>query len=440
MINFKRSDFPKDFLFGTATSSYQIEGHQFGGAGRTHWDDFAATLGNVVRQENGQLACDHYHRFAEDFDLVADGNFDSYRFSTSWARILPDGKGQVNEQGLDYYERLVDAMLERNIKPALTLYHWELPSALSDLGGWRNRDIAHWFADYTAIVMDRLGDRLFSVATINEFWCVSFLSHFLGHHAPGLRDIRATARAMHHVLLAHGQSISVMRDLKIDNLGAVFNLEWSHPANESDDAAKAAALHDAYYNRFFMDGVFKQQYPDNLLAALEPHLPDNWQDDFDVIGQNIDWCGINYYTRSMIKANNGPWPHHEMVQGPLPKTQMGWEIYPEGLYHFLKRFHDEYDRNIPIYVTENGMANGDRIVEGHINDDMRSDFIDQHLTSVNKAIEEGVNVKGYYVWSLLDNYEWALGYEKRFGLIHVDFETLKRTPKSSYVQLQAALK
>lgn len=438
-MNFKRSDFPTDFLFGAATSSYQIEGHKFGGAGPTHWDDFAATQGNVVRQEHGQIACDHYHKYETDFDLVADAKFDTYRFSSSWARVLPEGKGQVNQEGLDYYDRLVDALLARNIKPALTLYHWELPSALSDLGGWRNRDIAHWFADYTHIMMDRLGDRLFSVATINEFWCVSFLSHFMGLHAPGLRDIRATARAMHHVLLAHGQSISTMRDMNIENLGAVFNLEWSHPLDDREENIQAAAMHDAYYNRFFMDGVFKKQYPDNLLKGLGPYLPDNWQDDFDVIGQKIDWCGINYYTRSILKANNGPWPHHEAVTGPLPKTQMDWEIYPDGLYQFLKRFHDEYDKTLPVYVTENGMANADRLEAGNISDKMRSDFIDQHLAAVKRAIDEGVNVKGYYVWSLLDNYEWALGYEKRFGIIHVDFDSLKRTPKSSYFRLKAAL-
>ena len=223
-MQFTRSDFPEGFQFGVATSAYQIEGHAFGGAGATHWDSFAATPGNVVRAENGARGCDHYHLYEQDLDLVADASFDCYRFSTSWARVLPEGRGPVNQAGLDFYDRLTDAMLERGIKPCATLYHWELPSPLADLGGWRNRDIAGWFADFTQIIMGRIGDRMHSVAPINEPWCVSWLSHFLGQHAPGLRDIRATARAMHHVLLSHGRAIEVMRGLGMSNLGAVFNM------------------------------------------------------------------------------------------------------------------------------------------------------------------------------------------------------------------------
>ena len=224
-----RGGFPSDFQFGVATSAYQIEGHAHGGAGRTHWDDFAATPGNVTRAENGAFACDHYHRYEEDLDLVAAAGFDAYRFSTSWARVLPEGRGEINQEGLDFYDRLTDAMLARGLKPFATLYHWELPSPLADAGGWRNRDIAHWFAEFTEVIMGRIGDRMHAVAPINEPWCVGWLSHFLGHHAPGLRDIRATARAMHHVLLAHGQAIQVMRGLGVENLGAIFNMEWSDP-------------------------------------------------------------------------------------------------------------------------------------------------------------------------------------------------------------------
>lgn len=427
-----RAQFGPDFEFGTATSAYQIEGHQFGGAGRTHWDDFAATPGNVVRAEHGAVACDHYHRYAEDFDLIQAAGFDSYRFSTSWARVLPEGRGAVNQEGLDYYDRLVDALLERGLKPNLTLYHWELPSALADLGGWRNRDIAHWFADYAQIIAARLGDRLHAIAPINEPWCVSFLSHFVGAHAPGLRDIRAAVRSMHHVLLAHGTAITALREMGQTNLGGVFNLEWSGPADETPAAQEAALMHDAYYNRFFLEGVFQKSYPNRLMPTFEPHLPKGWQDDFDTIGAPLDWCGINYYTRSSIAPSDGPWPHHHAVAGPLPKTQMGWEIYPEGLYKFLMRLKDEYNITMPIYVTENGMAHEDQIAEGQIADPQRIAYIQDHLDAVARARNEGVNVQGYYVWSLLDNYEWALGYEKRFGLIHVDFDTLERTPKASY--------
>jgi beta-glucosidase len=435
----RRADFPKDFLFGAATSSYQIEGHSFGSAGRTHWDDFAATPGNVVRAENGAIACDHYHRWPEDFDLMQQAGFDVYRFSTSWARVMPEGRGAVNTEGLDFYDRLVDGMLARGLKPAATLYHWELPSALADTGGWRNRDIADWFADYTEVVMGRIGDRLWSAAPINEPWCVSWLSHFLGHHAPGIRDIRATARAMHHVGLAHGRSIAAMRGLGIGNLGAVCNMEYAAPADTSAAAAAAAQLYDGYYNRWFLSAMFKGEYPADVLEGLAPHMPADWQDDMATIAAPVDWVGINYYTRKLIAPAPGPWPAHQEVAGPLPKTEMGWEIYPEGLEFFLRRTAQDYSGDLPIYVTENGMAGLDNLVGGAVNDAARIDYLSQHLAAVQKVAADGVPVKGYFTWSLLDNYEWALGYEKRFGLIHVDFETLQRTPKASYHALSRAL-
>lgn len=438
-MNFRRDDFPTDFLFGTATSSYQIEGHAHGGAGATHWDSFAATPENVIRAETGALGCDHYHRYEEDLDLVAAAGFDCYRFSTSWARVLPEGRGPVNEAGLDFYDRLTDAMLERGIKPCATLYHWELPSPLADLGGWRNRDIAGWFADFTEVIMGRIGDRMYSAAPINEPWCVSWLSHFLGQHAPGLRDIRATARAMHHVLLAHGRAIEVMRGLGMSNLGAVFNMEWADPVDESDAARRAADVYDACYNRWFLSGVFKKTYPELALEGLQAHLPQGWENDFATISAPLDWCGINYYTRKLIAPQDGPWPHYQEVSGPLPKTQMEWEIYPDGLYNFLTRTVQEYSGDLPIFVTENGMANSDRILNGSIDDQARIDYINQHMDQVRRAMNDGVPLKGYFLWSLLDNYEWALGYEKRFGLVHVDFDTMKRTPKASYLALKQAL-
>ncbi len=435
-----RTDFPDGFLFGTATSSYQIEGHAFGGAGSTHWDTFAATPGNVVRAENGDRACDHYHRYEADLDLVAAAGFDCYRFSTSWARVMPDGR-TPNPEGLDFYDRLTDAMLERGIKPCATLYHWELPSPLADQGGWRNRDIAGWFAEYTETIMGRIGDRMYSVAPINEPWCVAWLSHFLGHHAPGLRDIRATARAMHHVLLAHGTAIQTMRSMGLNNLGAVFNLEWADPWDQTDAARAAADLYDGYYNRFFLGGVFKGAYPDNVMEGLAPHLPENWQDDFATIQSKVDWCGINYYTRKLIAPDSGPWPAHKEMEGPLPKTFMDWEIYPEGLYNFLTRTAREYTGDLPLIVTENGMANPDVIsANGEVHDQARIDYVDAHLDSVKRAIADGAPVQGYYLWSLMDNYEWSLGYEKRFGLVHVDFDTLERTPKASYHAMKQALK
>ncbi len=439
-FSLKRSDFPPNFRFGTATSAYQIEGSRFGGCGESQWDVFAQTPGNVVRGENAAVACDHYHRWAEDFDLVKNAGLDSYRFSTSWARIMPQGRGQVNQAGLDFYDRLLDGLLARGISPWACLYHWELPAPLLDLGGWRNRDIAHWFADFAEVVMRRLGDRLDAAATFNEPWCIAWFSHFMGQHAPGVRDIRAAARAMHHILLAHGQATRVMRDLGMANLGVVLNFERALPADDSVECLQATQRYDGIYNRFFLGGVFKQAYPQDVLAGLEAHLPQNYQDDFAVIGEPVDWLGVNYYTCKRVTADNsGLFPGYGEQTGPLPKTTMGWEIYPEGLYHFLTWAHREYAPNLPIYVTENGLSADDRVVAGQIADPQRIAFIEQHLQAVLRAIAEGVPVQGYFIWSLLDNYEWALGYDKRFGLVHVDFDTLQRTPKQSWHAVRALL-
>jgi beta-glucosidase len=435
-----RADFPADFLFGAATSAYQIEGHAYGGAGRTHWDDFAATPGNVVRGENGARACDHYHRFEEDLDLAAGMGLDAYRFSTSWARVMPEGRGAVNARGLDFYDRLVDACLKRNLKPFVTLYHWELPSALADLGGWRNRDIADWFADFAATVMGRIGDRVHAVATINEPWCVAWLSHFLGLHAPGVRDIRAAARAMHHVPLAHGKAVQAMRAAGITNIGIVTNHEYVEPVDDTPEAHAAARLYDAIYNRWFLGGMRRGQYPEEVLEGLGPHLPRGWELDMETIAQPVDWLGINYYTRKLIGPGpSGLWGDLAEHTGDLPQTTMGWEIYPEGLHHFLVRNHAEYGGGLPIHVTENGMSENDVVVNGEVEDAARLAYIARHLAAVARAIAEGVPVKGYFIWSLLDNFEWALGYDKRFGLVHVDFETLERTPKASYHALARAL-
>jgi beta-glucosidase len=431
-MHFQRSDFPEGFLFGVATSSYQIEGHGFGGAGPTHWDSFAATPGNVVRAENGDRACDHYHRWEEDLDLIRDLGADVYRFSTSWARVLPEGTGTPNAEGLDFYDRLVDGMLARGIKPAATLYHWELPQPLADKGGWRNSDMPHWFAEFTEAVMRRIGDRVWSAAPINEPWCVGWLSHFDGAHAPGMRDIRATARAMHHVLLSHGRSIEVMRGLGMKNLGAVCNFEWSTPASDAPEDIAAATRYDAIYNRFFAGGLFKGEYPPEVLEGLGPHLPEGWQDDFATIQAPLDWLGVNYYTRKLIRHAEGPWPTYAEAPTRLPLTQMGWEIYPDGLRDFLIRNAREYSGDLPIYVTENGMANPDTV---DMPDTARMDYLTAHLGAVQEAIAAGSPVAGYFCWSLMDNYEWSLGYEKRFGLVHVDFDSLARTPKASYQAL-----
>ncbi|MBV2358681.1 beta-glucosidase [Thalassococcus sp. CAU 1522] len=438
-MTFKRSDLPRDFLFGAATSAYQIEGQSFGGAGPCIWDSYAATPDNVIRNEHGAIACDHYHRFEEDLDLVANGHFDAYRFSTNWSRILPEGRGTVNQEGLDFYDRLVDAQLARGLRPFLTLYHWELPSALQDVGGWTNPDIADWFADYARIVMQRIGDRVSHTATINEPICVSWIGHFIGRHAPGHRDIRDTARAMHHVLKAHGRAVSALRSDGYGDMGIVINVTHYEPVDDSRQAAIANDRADAIFNRWFLQGVFKGSYPDVALEGLGPHMPRGWEADMAEIAQPVDWLGMNYYFRTLTGPADDAWPALQHHDGDLPKTQMGWEISPEGFYKELTRCARDFSGDVPIYVTENGMANADALADGAVEDTIRTRYLDDHIGAVIRAERDGVPLKGYFAWSLLDNYEWAFGYERRFGLVHVDFDTQTRTPKASYRALRAAL-
>ncbi len=439
-LSHKRTDFPDGFLFGAATSAYQIEGASFGGAGLSHWDTFAATPGNVVRGEDGAIACDHYHRWPEDLDLIGAAGFDAYRFSVNWARISPDGPGSVNAEGLDFYDRLVDGICERGLQPFLTLYHWDLPAALARRGGWANRDIAGWFTDYALTVTDRLGDRVASVATINEPWCVAWLSHFLGHHAPGLRDIGAAAHAMHHVLLAHGTAVTALREAGHGNLGIVLNFEHIAPATDRPEDREAAATEDAIFNRWFLQGLARGSYPAEALAGFGAYMPGGWEKDMDLIRVPLDWIGVNYYRRA-LKARDHDllWPAVREVEGPLPKTSMGWEICPDGLAERLITVCTDYFGDLPVYVTENGMSRDDQPVSGAIDDLERISYIDAHLGAARAALAAGVNLKGFFYWSLLDNYEWALGYEKRFGLVHVDFQSLKRTPKNSYQALKQML-
>ncbi len=439
-VDFHRSDFGEGFRFGTATSSYQIEGASFGGCGTSHWDTFAATPGNTVRAENGAIACDHYHRWEEDLDLIRDAGFDAYRFSTSWARVQPDGEGAANPEGLDFYDRLVDGMLERGIDPFLTLYHWDLPAPLASKGGWQNREIADRFAHYTKLVVERVGDRVSAAATFNEPWCIAWLSHFMGLHAPGLRDIRATAHAMHFVLLAHGKSVAVMRDLGVKNVGVVMNFEYAQPADESEASQRAARIYDGIYNRWFLGGVFQREYPADVLEGLGTHMPPGWQEDFDIISAPVDWLGVNYYTRKLIADDgSGIWPATKEVPGPLERTSVDWEVYPEGLHHFLTWAHENYTKDLPIHVTENGLASSDMLTGATFDDEQRIRYLNAHLDQVLKAKAEGVPIESYFIWSLLDNYEWSLGYDKRFGLVHVDFETLQRTPKRSWHELKRVL-
>jgi len=433
MFSFDRRDFGSDFTFGVATAAYQIEGGQRDGRGTSIWDTFSATPGNVHNGDTGLNACNHYELWPQDLDLIRDGGFDAYRFSFSWPRLIPEGTGATNQAGIDFYDRLIDGMLERGIRPFATLYHWDLPSALQDRGGWMNRDIANWFADYATLVANKFGDRLEATATINEPWCVAFLSHFLGVHAPGYRDLRAAARAMHHVLFAHGTAIDALRAAGTKNLGIVLNLEKSEPASDSEADLAACDFGDALFNRWYLGGVFKGEYPEILTRWLEPYLPANYHADMEVVSRPLDWLGINYYTRSLYKASTQPGRPVEQVKGDLERTDIGWEIYPKGLSDLLVRVSTDYTKK-PIFITENGMAE----VEGD-DDPRRVAYYEDHLKAVLAAKAQGADVRGYFAWSLLDNYEWAEGYNKRFGLVHVDYQTQKRTPKASYRSFQGLL-
>lgn len=437
----RRSDFPADFIFGTATSSYQIEGTKFGACGTSHWDSFAKQ-GGTAHGSDGATACAHMEHWQNDIDLIADCGLDAYRFSTAWPRVQPDGTGAINQQGLDFYDALVDRLLEKNIEPHLTLYHWDLPQALADHGGWQNQDTARYFADYSTIVANRLGDRLKSIATINEPWCVAWLSHFLGHHAPGLRDISAASKAMHNILLAHGLGMDALRAQSLDRekckLGIVLNMEYAQANSDNPADQYAAQIQDGIYNRWFADAVFTGTYPSDVLKYLEPHMPQGWQDDMATIAQPIDWLGLNYYTRSHIQDDgSGVFPYGEPVVPQFDahapeRTSMNWEIFPQGLSYFLNRIHSSYGSDVPLYVSENGMASFDQVTNGAVDDPQRVSFFQHHFAEVLNAINQGAPVKGYFAWSLLDNFEWAFGYDQRFGIVHVDFETQQRTPKASW--------
>ncbi len=436
-----RADFPDDFLFGAATAAYQIEGHGFGGAGSTHWDTFAATPGNVVRAEDGAIACDHYHRWPDDLDLLRAANMDAYRFSTSWARVMPEGRGTVNPEGLDFYDRLVDGMLARGLKPFQTLYHWEMPSALADLGGWTNRDIAFRFADFAEVITRRIGDRVASIATINEPWCVAWLSHFIGAHAPGQRDIRAAARAMHHILLAHGAAVERLRGMGQPNLGIVLNFDHCTPA--SDSAADTPGQRDA--GRHLQPLVHRRHHARHL-SRRGAGGPCPLHAEGLASGHGADRPAARLAGRQLLHPSHPRLRRHPPL-APRPRCAGAPAQDPDGMGDLSRgppRLPDPACARLcrprcRSIVTENGMANADEVLNGTVNDHIREDYLFAHLDATRRAIADGANVKGFFYWSLLDNYEWAEGYEKRFGLVHVDFETLQRTPKASYHALARAI-
>ncbi len=421
--------FPPDFVWGVATSSFQIEGAATAdGKGESIWDRFCRVPGAIEDGSDGQLACDHYHRWREDLDLVAALGVDAYRFSVAWPRIQPDGRGPANGAGLDFYERIVDGLLARGLRPYLTLNHWDLPAALQDAGGWASRDTVHRFVEYAQLVHARLGDRIEALTTHNEPWVMAVLGHETGVFAPGQRDRRSAMQVAHHLMLSHGLTLQALRAQGgRSRLGIVLNLSPIEPASDSPEDTAAARLEDGRLVRWYMDPLFHGRYPQDVWDHLGGDVPTMEPGDLGVMATPMDFLGINYYTRGVVSARGA----FDVHASGRPLTAMDWEVVPEGLTELLVRVHRDWA--VPaLYVMENGAAYDDVLVDGRVHDADRSAFIASHIAAVGAAMARGVPMAGYMVWSLLDNFEWAKGYAKRFGIVHVDYPTQRRTPKDSY--------
>jgi beta-glucosidase len=428
---------PEDFRLGAATAAYQIEGAvSEDGRGESIWDRFARTPGKVANGDDGATACEHYHRWRDDLDLMRELGIESYRFSIAWPRVVPDGLGSPNAAGLDFYRRLAEGLLARGIEPLATLYHWDLPQPLQDRGGWARRETVERFIDYALAVHDRLGDLIGRWVTINEPWVVAFAGHAHGTKAPGLRDWPTAVRVSHHVNLAHGQAVQALRDRgPAAEVGASLNLAPIYPASGSDADHEAVRRVDGHLNRWFLDAVLRGAYPADMLELYERELgPLDFIRDGDLaaISVPIDFLGVNYYSPQRVLAGPGNGPLAANPAPPVPPvTAMGWEVSPAGLGEVLARLRADYG-NPPVYITENGACYDDPPVEnGSVPDPQRLDYLRRHLEAVRHAIDRGANVRRYYVWSLLDNFEWEDGYGKRFGIVHVDYATQQRTPKAS---------
>ncbi|MFW0792422.1 GH1 family beta-glucosidase [Gordonia sp. CPCC 205515] len=466
--------FPDGFLWGAATASYQIEGaHDLDGRSPSIWDTYTRLPGAILNGDNGDVACDHYHRMPADVALCKELNLNAYRFSVAWPRVCPDG-GPANQKGIDFYARLTDELLDAGITPWLTLYHWDLPQALEDTGGWTNRDTAYRFVDYAVTVYDSLSDRVNQWTTLNEPWCSAFLGYTSGQHAPGRQDGIAGLAATHHLLLGHGLVVDELRKRGATpengkQVGITLNLTVADPFDpDNADDVDAARRLDAYNDRLFLDPLFRGRYPDDVVADVAGLTFDGvgWPDwvrdgDLDLISAPIDALGVNFYHGDGASADQDaevlgegvltpdrvavpPHPDGRRITFPprgFPVTDMGWEIQPDALTTLLVRLRDEYGVP-PIYITENGAAYDDSVgADGVVHDEGRREFIELHVRALQTAIAQGVDVRGYFVWTLLDNFEWAWGYTQRFGIVHVDFETQARTPKDSarwFAQVAAA--
>lgn len=438
--------FPKDFMWGTATASYQIEGaYKEDGKGESIWDRFSHNPGNVLNNDNGDIACDHYHRFEDDIKLMKDLGLKTYRLSLSWPRIFPNGFGEPNKKGIEFYRSILTLLNEYDIKPCVTLYHWDLPQKLMDIGGWTNRKVVDYFTDYAKYVFEELGDLVPMWITHNEPWVVSFLGYWIGQHAPGYTDFSSALLTSYHLMLSHGRAVKAYRETgQGGKIGITLNLSPSYPATQNKEDIEAAIRQDGFANRWFLDPVLKGTYPQDMIDYYKTVdgvvVPDITEEDLRITSEPSDFLGINYYSSHVI-FNNDSWPLNTgNKKTDYAKTDMGWDITPFALKELLIRLHKEYD-GIDLYVTENGMAAQDYVNrDNEIEDYNRIDFLHRHFTEAYKAIEAGVNLKGYYVWSFMDNFEWAFGYSKRFGITYVDYKTQERIPKKSFYWYKNVIK
>jgi beta-glucosidase len=427
--------FPNSFLWGAATSAYQIEGSPLAdGAGPSIWHRFVRTPGLTKDGDTGDVACDHYARMKDDVAMMKRLGLTAYRFSIAWGRVLPQGRGAVNEAGLGFYERLVDTLLEHGIAPMATLFHWDLPAALDDRGGWLNPDIADWFADYAGVVFRRLDDRVKLWATLNEPWVVADGGYLHGALAPGHKNRFEAPIASHQLLRSHAKAVQAYRALGKHQVGLVVNIEPKYPASASAQDLAATRRAEAYMNRQYLDPVFHGRYPEEMREIFGEAWPEWPQHELELIRQPIDFLGINYYTRNVVRHEETSWPLKAVPvrQTQATYTETGWEVFPQGLTDTLAWIRKRYG-DIAQYVTENGAAFYDppAAPAGRVDDPLRIHYYRAHLRAVRAAIAQGVDVRGYFAWSLMDNLEWSLGYSKRFGLVHVNFETLERTLKES---------
>jgi beta-glucosidase len=421
------------FTWGVSTSSYQIEGAaNEGGRGPSIWDTFSRIPGAVANADNGDIACDHYHRYNEDLDLMKWLGVGAYHFSIAWPRVIPTGSGPLNKVGMDFYDRLIDGALERGITPWPTLYHWDLPQALQDKGGWNNRECAHWFAEYSYLMAEAFSDRVKNWVTINEPFCSAWLGHLYGVMAPGIKDLQTGINASHHLLLGHGLAVRAIREAASDvKVGITLNFTPAITLGDSAEDQLAVQLADGFDNRWFGDPVFKASYPQDIVSAFNKEVPIH-AGDMQIISTPVDFLGLNYYFRQTVAYDSSaqPLPYKQVIAPNVERTGMGWEVHAETFTDLLTRINKDYAPK-EIFITENGSAWDDEVVDGKVDDPNRVRYLERHIDAMFEAKRQGVPINGYFAWSLIDNYEWAYGYAKRFGLIYVDYPTQKRIPKTS---------